>query len=324
MPRRSKPSPPRTPAVLPDWYLRTRLKLRQVLLLVALDEHRSMHKAASHVAMTQPAATRLLGELERALGVQLFDRGPRGVVPNAYGESLVRHSRMMLSALDHARDEINAISSGTTGRTSVGALLVAAPTLVPQGIIRFKARHPNHTIHVREDTTSVLLPALWRGELDLVVGRGSGAMEQDGLRFEPLFEEPMCVVARVGHRLARRRSIRFTSLSDEPWILPAPDAVYRKRLDEAFRQAGVEPPRVVVESMSILTNTLLVQQTDMLSVMPGRVAMHYAELGELCVLPAKPPALSGPVGVITLVGRPLTAAGTDFVQALRETAVGQG
>lgn len=292
--------------------------MRQILLLVALDEHRTLHKAAAQVGMTQPAATRLLADLERLLGVRLFDRNARGVQPNAYGESLIRHSRMMLATLDHARDEINAISSGTTGRTCIGALLVAAPTLVPRGIVRFKQRQPNHTVQVREGTTAALLPALWRGELDLVVGRVSNEVETAGLKFEALYDEPMCVVARVGHPLGRRRTLKLTALAQEQWILPTPNSVYRRRLDDAFRQAGVEPPQRIVESLSILSNIMMVQETDMLAVMPGRVAAHYAELGEIGMLPVKPPALSGPVGVITLIGRPLTPSAMDLIQALRE------
>ena len=294
--------------------------MRQILLLVALDEHRSLHKAAAQVSMTQPAATRLLADLERLLGVRLFDRNARGVQPNAYGESLIRHSRMMLATLDHARDEINAISSGTTGRTCIGALLVAAPTLVPRGIVRFKHRQPNHTVQVREGTTAALLPALWRGELDLVVGRVAHEVETAGLKFEALYDEPMCVVARAGHPLGRRRTLKLIALAQEQWILPTPDSVYRRRLDDAFRQAGVEPPQRIVESLSILSNIMMVQETDMLAVMPGRVATHYAGLGEIRILPVKPPALSGPVGVITLVGRPLTPAAMDLIQALREAA----
>jgi len=307
--------------VLPDWYLRSRLKMRQILLLVALDDHRNIHKAAAHVSMSQPAATRLLSDLERLLGVQLFDRSARGVLPNAYGESLIRHSRMMLATLDNARDEINAISSGTTGRTSIGTLLVAAPTLVPRGLVRFKQRHPNHTVLLREGSTSTLVPALWRGELDLVVGRVASDVASAGLKFEALYDEPMCVVARVGHPLGRKRGLKLAALAQEQWILPTPDAVYRRRLDEAFIEAGAAPPRRIIESLSILTNTMLVQHTDMLAVMPGRVAEHYVDLGEILILSVKPPPLSGPVGVITLNGRPLTPAATDLVQALRETAL---
>jgi len=311
---------PARQAVLSDWYLRSRLKMRQILLLVALDEHRNVHRAAASVAMTQPAATRLLGDLERLLGLQLFERSPRGVLPNAYGESLIRHSRMVLATLDHARDEINAISAGTTGKTSIGALLVAAPLLVPRGIARFKQHHPNHTVLVREGATAALVQALQRGELDLVVGRASSDVASEGLKFEAFYEEPMCVVARVGHPLARRRALKLAALDQEQWIVPPLEAAYRRRLDAAFRQAGVEPSQRIVESLSILTNRMLVQETDMLAVMPGKLAQHYVDLGVVRILPVKLPAPSGPVGLITLLGRPLTLAATDLVQALREVA----
>jgi DNA-binding transcriptional LysR family regulator len=303
-----------------DWYLRSRLKMRQILLLVALDEHRNVHRAAASLAMTQPAATRLLGDLERLLGQRLFERSARGVLPNAYGESLIRHSRMVLATLDHARDEINAISAGTTGKTSIGALLVAAPALVPRGVARFKQRHPNHTVLVREGTAATLVPALRRGELDLVVGRASSDVASEGLRFEAFYDEPMCVVARVGHPLGKRRMLKLAALSHEQWILPTPEAAYRRRLDAAFRQVGVEPPRQIVESLSILTNRMLVQETDMLAVMPSKVAQHYVNLGLIAILPVKLPPPSGPVGVITLLGRPLTPAATDLVQALGDVA----
>src|SRR5262245_45579476 len=127
--------------VLPDWYLRTRLKMRQVRLLVALDEHRNMHRAAASISVTQPAATRLLGDLEKLLGLRLFERTARGITPNAYGESMVRHARVILSALDHSRDELNALLMGTAGKIVVGGLLVAAPVLVPRAVAKFKKRH---------------------------------------------------------------------------------------------------------------------------------------------------------------------------------------
>lgn len=288
--------------------------------MVALDDHRNMHKAASHVGMTQPAATRLLGDLERLLKIDLFERNSKGVSPNGYGQSLIRHCRMILATLDHARDEINSISSGATGKTSIGTLQVAAPMLVPKGILRFKKNHPNHTVLVREGTTSTLMPALWRGELDLLVGRASNDVAGEGLKFEALYEEPMCIVTKKNHRLTKRKLLRFSSLAKEEWVLPTPDSIYRKRMDEAFRKAGVSPPHPAVESMSVLTNMLLIQESEMLAVMPAKMAKHYANLGELDILTVKPPTLSGPVGVISVLGRPLTPATTDFIQALRDSA----
>jgi DNA-binding transcriptional LysR family regulator len=318
----SRPERSPTPAgrILPDWYLRSRLKMRQVLLLVALDEQRNMHRAAASLRMTQPAATRLLGGLERMLGLRLFERGPRGLAPNAYGESLIRHARAMLSTLDHAREEMNSLTDGAAGRIALGALLVAAPVLVPLALARFKQRHPLHTVLVQEGSATALLPALRRGELDLVVGRVSSDVPSEGLEFEAFYSAPMQVVARPGHPLARRRALALRDLAGEAWIVPAPDAPYRRRLDAAFREAGVAPPQRLVESVAVVVNKMLVQRSDMLAVMPRDVAHEYAALGLLRVLPVKLPPPSGPVGVITAVGRPLPPATRDLIEALRETA----
>ncbi len=307
--------------VLSDWFLRSRLKMRQVLLLVALDEHRYMHRAAASLSMTQPAATRLLGDLERLLGLRLFERSARGITPNAYGESLIRHARIMLSTLDHSRGELNALLEGTTGKIVLGTLLVAAPVLVPRAVARFKQRHPRHTVLIREGTAASLLQALQRGEVDLVVGRAWSDVASEALRFEAFYAEPMRVVARIAHPLRRRRALKLAQLAEWPWILPTPEAAYRKRLEGAFREAGVEPPLRVVESMSILTNTMLVQETDTLGVMPRDVAELYAGVGLVRILPVRLPAPSGPVGVITAAGRPLPPAATDLIQALREAAL---
>jgi DNA-binding transcriptional LysR family regulator len=173
---------------------------------------------------------------------------------------------------------------------------------------------------LREGTTATLVEALQKGELDLVVGRAWTDFAGGGLRFEPFYSEPMRVIARSGHPLARRGPLKLEQLTEWPWILPPPETAFRKRLEAAFRQAGVEPPLSIVESMSILTNTMLVQETDTLCVLPRDLAQHYARAGGVRVLGVKLPAPSGPVGVITAAGRALPPAASDLVQALRDTA----
>jgi DNA-binding transcriptional LysR family regulator len=303
-----------------DWYLRSRLKMRHLRLMIAIDEHRNMHKASAALGMTQPAATRLLKDLERLLGLVLFDRTTRGIAPNAYGDSLIRHARSMLATLEHARDELNALAEGASGKIVVGVLQVAATVLVPRAVAAFKRLHPRHTILIREDTSANLVQALLRGEIDLLVGRASGDVQADGLQFEPFYDEPMCVVARPGHPFARRGRLALGALSRASWIVPPPEAFYRRRFDAAFRQAGVEPPRNIVESLSILSNKTLLQETDMLGVMPREVARHYAKLGILTLIKVDVPPPSGPVGIVSASGRPTSLATSDFLAALRNEA----
>jgi DNA-binding transcriptional LysR family regulator len=69
----------------PNWFLKARLKTRQLLLLIALDDFRNIHRAADELNMTQPAASKQVKDLEEMLGVRLFDRLPRGMEPTLYG-----------------------------------------------------------------------------------------------------------------------------------------------------------------------------------------------------------------------------------------------
>ena len=104
------------------WFIRARLKTRQLLLLQALAEEGNIHRAATVLSMTQPAASKLLKDLEDVLGVQLFDRLPRGMRPTWYGEAMIRHARMALASLDQAYDEVEALKAGRFGQVSVGAI----------------------------------------------------------------------------------------------------------------------------------------------------------------------------------------------------------
>jgi DNA-binding transcriptional LysR family regulator len=299
--------------------LRSRLKMRHVQLLVAVDVQRSIHKAAAQLGMTQPAATRLLADLEAMLGLVLFERTTRGIIPTPQGASLVRHARAILGTLDHASEELDAIDAGATGKLTIGVLLVVAPVLLPRALLQFKSRNPRISVEVREGTLGSLLPLLFDGGLDLVVGRLTADFDAAGLHFEHCYDEAMTVVVRRGHPLCSKRGLRLRDLATCAWIVPTPQSAYRRRMDAAFRQGGFEPPPEVVESMSILTNTALLQESDMLGVMPVNVARYYQALDLLDVLDVALPPPSGPVGIITRAARAGAPALDDLVDALRDS-----
>ena len=99
-----------------DRFVRSHLKTRHLVLLVELSRHGSILHAAQAANLTQPAASKLLGELEHVLGVPLFERLPRGVVPTHYGEVLVRRAGAALAEMDAAHQEIMELLSGLSGR----------------------------------------------------------------------------------------------------------------------------------------------------------------------------------------------------------------
>src|SRR3954451_1495584 len=118
----------------PAWFARARLKLRHLQLLVALDEARNLNRAAQSLGITQPAASKLLAEIERMLGGPVFDRRPRGVEPNAHGEVLVRRARAVLVELEQAGAELNSLRDGTGGRAAIGAVTAPAVDAVARAV----------------------------------------------------------------------------------------------------------------------------------------------------------------------------------------------
>lgn len=115
--------------------------------------------------MSQPAASKLLSDLEANLGIRLFDRHPRGLTPNWYGEIMIRHAHSMLSALRHTGEELNALGEGNAGTVAVGTVMARMVTLLTSAIERVHRDRPGLKISVDVDVSKVLVPRLLEGEL---------------------------------------------------------------------------------------------------------------------------------------------------------------
>lgn len=307
-------------SVPPKWFVRNRVKLRQLLLVTALGESRNLRRAAAQLAMTQPTATKLLRELEQSVGVKLFERSRRGMAPTLYGESMVRHARALLAGLDAARDEIGAISEGASGRLVIGTMVSTAPVLLPRALAALIAERPGLRISILEATHDMLVAALKRGEVDIMLGRVMGGAEMDELECELLYRDEFRVVCGPGHPLGAARRLRLSALAGERWILPPPTTPLRQRLDILFMTEAGARPRHALESVSLLTNLTLLQETQMLGVMPADVARHFARNGLLKVLPVPLRDLFGPVALITRANLPRPPAVTALIDALRGAA----
>jgi len=302
--------------------IRSRLRLRHLDLLEALHAARSVHKAAARLGMTQPAASKLLVELEEAFGVPLFIRSRRGISHTPYGEALAQKAGVLLADLDGARNEIEALTRGATGRVRAGVLQVVLPVLVPRALARMHDTHAGITVMLQEGTNDVLLAGLARGELDCIIGRLMPGAAQAMFRTEVLYEEPIYVVARVGHPLARSSRVTAATLAGQSWILPPPDAPLRQRIDAYFAEQGLTLGVPLAESVSLLANEVLLRSTDVLSAMPRGVARHYARLGVLTILKFKPSWSLPPVGVVLRSDVALSPALQFFLQAVRDEAAG--
>ena len=308
------------PTLPPDWRLRQQIRTRHLSLLQALDRHGSLSKAAEALSVTQPAATKLLAQLESLLQLPLFERTPRGLLATEYGEIMVRHAHAALGEISAARDALAQVALGAEGRINIGAVVGSLPGLTAPAVARLLARHPRLAVSVTVETSATLVPMLERGEVDLVIGQMPGDADLQTLQFEPLAPEPAEVVVRKGHPLARARRLSLDQLVDEAWVLPPAGSALRVRFDAMFHAAGLAAPRRVVDTASTLLATSLALGGDSLSVLSRDVALHYAANAGLSLLPVRLPENLGTIGLVSRQRIRLNAATSLLADELRALA----
>jgi DNA-binding transcriptional LysR family regulator len=302
------------------WFIRARLKTRQLLLLVALAEEGNIHRAAEVLNMTQPAASKLLKDLEDVLGVSLFDRLPRGMRATAYGEAMIRHARIALSSLNHAHDEVQALKAGRFGQVSVGAITTPGLMLLPQAISRVKQMHPTLRVRLEVETSDVLMERMSQGKIDILVARLFAQHDKTALRFEAVAEEPAVAVVRPGHPLLSFDKVTLRDLSGWGWIVPPEGSVLRHRFDLMFREEGLEAPFNLIETAALLFVTKMIAEGDMIGLLAGDVGRYYAQHNLVAVLPIDLPCRMDAFGLITRTDRPLSPAARVMVNALKAAA----
>jgi DNA-binding transcriptional LysR family regulator len=302
------------------WYLRARLKPRQLLLLVALADEGNIHRASELLRMAQPGASKLLKDLEDMLGVELFERHSRGMRPTWYGDSLIRHARMVLATLEEAGEELDSLKAGRFGRVGVGAVTSPGVSLLPAAISLAKREQPHLQISVHIETSDVLLERLGRGELDMVVGRVLERHDSSLLRFERLALEPVSVIARPDHPLVNAQNLSLAQLAQAEWVVPPIGSVLRDPLEQMWRHTGIEGPQVLVESASLLFITKMLQESDFIAVVASDIARYYANHGMVVILPIDLPCEMEAYGLILRKDRLLSPAASKVLQALRKTA----
>jgi DNA-binding transcriptional LysR family regulator len=294
-----------------------RLKLRHLVLVVAIADHGSVLRAAEHLHLAQPAATRGLRELERILDVQLFTRGPRGMTPTLFGEAFTEHARAVLAELRRAGERITGLADAQVGTVTIGTLLAGSNVLLPRAIAALKAARPGITVIVQEATFDAQVPRLLDGEIDLILGRLNPIDDLRGLRQITLYGEPVRLVARHGHPARSRPGLGLRDLTGYPWVLPLERTALRHELEQVFRDQGLRLPSDLVECTSILTVRTLVRDTDMIAALPDLVARTDTGIAPLPV-PLEP--VRRQVGVTLPAGRSLTPSARLMLDHLREQA----
>ena len=304
------------------WFIRARLRTRHLLLLTAIGEEGNIHRAAEQLNMSQSAASRLLSDLEEIIGCQLFDRLPRGVRANWYGQTMIRHARIALSSLTEAANEIDLLKSGKTGQVNVGAISGPAISFVPRAIASMTREYPLVRIQLQVDSSDHLLESLQDGKIEVMVGRLLERHDKSEYNYVRLADEPVCAAVRRGHRLLHRGDIPMGELAELPWIVPQVGSILRHRFDLMFREAGYPSPRELIEAVSPMVVTRLLEETDHIAVLARDVAEYYAACGLIAILPSAISCNLDSFGIITRKSWLLSPAACVMCEALESAVAG--
>ncbi|WP_263147550.1 LysR family transcriptional regulator [Pseudomonas sp. RIT-PI-AD] len=296
----------------------SRLRLRQLRLLIALDEHGSLHKAAERVSITQPGATKALHEIESTLGATLFERTPRGLEPNDLGRCVIRYARLIHTDLAHLREEMLGILQGQGGRLAVGIIMGGVPLLL-RALARLRDKQPQLSVEILEDTSARLLQMVDQGRLDLAICRTSVSQRPDDYECLSEHREELVLVANPQHPLAGSAHLDLADLADSPWVVYPANMPMRLLLEREFSEAGLDFPRYPLETSSTFTTLMLLQEDPRLvALMPIEVAQFALRYGMLARLPLRIRSRTEPYSAVTRRGAPLTAPASLLLEELRK------
>jgi DNA-binding transcriptional LysR family regulator len=291
------------------------MKFNQMRDVVAIAERGSLRAAARHLSLAQPALSRSVHELERELGVPLFERRARGMTLTPVGEAFVRRASAVLAEVRRARDEAEQLGGGTRGRVVAGLSLAAHVDLLPGALKPFRARYPNVQLHLIEGWYPTLEAGLKDGSIDFYIGPRHDRPPAAELVQEHLFENTRIVLGRKGHPLSRARSLR--DLIDAEWATTSVTFKAEEELRELFEQHGLPHPRLALQSQSALTMIVALSNTDLLTMVPIQWTSFAAVSHSLAPIAVKEVFPAPSIVVVRRAGLPLTPAAELLLDLLR-------
>jgi DNA-binding transcriptional LysR family regulator len=297
-----------------------RLKLRHMEILLAVVETGSMAKAGSRLAISQPAISRAIAEMEHTLGVPIFDRSPRGVEPTQYGRALLKRGIAAFDEIAQAVKDIDFLADPTIGELWIGTTPGLAEGIVLSVLERLSAQYPRVVMHLVPGGLHIQYEALRQRRIEFGFGGVTDPITDDDIVAETLYEEPLTVVAALNNPWSQRRRIRLAELVDEPWTWPTAGTIIDALVIEAFRSNGVEPPRATVYADAYSLRLRLAAGGRFLAIVPASIMKFPGKPGAIKVLPVELATTGRKIGIITLKNRTLSPLAQLFIKCAREIA----
>ncbi len=307
-----------------DWesQIGRRLRLRDLYVFSSVVRLGSMGKAAQELGVSQPAVSEVIADLEHGLGVRLLDRGPQGVRATVYGVALERRSVAAFDELKQGIKDIEFLSDPTAGEIRIGCPESISAAILQPIIEKFSHQHPAAVLDIDTVNTLSFAKKLRDRELDLVLARGGWPLESPELvtdfNVETLCDDELVVVVGQKSPWARRRKVDIAELHEERWILTSGDRWNYQVISRAFRQRGLDMPKIAMKTISVHLRANNVATGRFITTLPRSVLDLYAGRFGLKALPLELPDSAWPVKIATLRKRTLSPVVERFIACARD------
>lgn len=285
------------------------MNLHHLELFLAVAEEGSVTRGADRVAVSQPAVSRAVADLEASLGERLFDRGPKGVTPTEAGVVLMGYAKRIFALEREAGEALTDLRGLESGRLSIGASTTIGDYLLPPAIARFLTMHPSIDLTVEIANTDAIQAGVTEGRFE--VGFTEGQIDPERFLVSVLQSDELVVFSSPNHPLSASSDICLDELGEYPFVMREEGSGTRRIVEARFREAGMQP-RIACALGSTNAIKRAVSAGFGLGIASALSVASEVDRGELVVIPT-PLSLTRQLHTIRLGWRRESAALRAFL-----------
>jgi DNA-binding transcriptional LysR family regulator len=295
-----------------------RYDLVSLHVFVTVAECGNLTRAAEREHLAVSAISKRISELESLAGTPLLQRYPRGVALTPAGQSLLHHARQMLQLVDRMDAEMAQFARGVKGHVRLHAVASALNQFLPEEIESFLSHYPGVRISLEERTGKGVVLAVADGSADL--GVMSSQTPLLGLASFPYHTDRLMIGVPVGHPLAKRKSIRFATALDHPFVGPHADSSLATLMAAGARACGKAiDQRIAASSFDAMCR--LVETRLGITMLPEGVLAPHAAAGRICAVRLNEPWALRKLVVVVRDPEQLSALTRSLIEHLQRAAI---
>ena len=300
--------------------LENRIKYPHLQCFLEVTRQGSVVRAADVLALTQPAVSKKLKELEDILGVRLLERSKKGVELTSFGRVFLEHASTSVAALREGTEKISQAQKKGIVYLRIGVLPTVATSVLPKAVERFRVNNLDVRLHLVSGANSSLMSLLRIGELDLVVGRLGVPETMSGLSFQHLYSEQVMFAVRPNHPLLNKTNFHIKDISNYTVLYPPTGSITAPYVDRFLLSQGVSSIEDRIDTISDSFGKEFIRHSDAVWIISRGVIAREVSDGELAALPVDSKETLAAVGLTTRADSHSSMALKHFMLSVEETA----